>query len=96
MNTPPDARRRTVAIRAMPLSNAAAGETVRVVRIRAVGPEIQEMIAAGLSVGRVCVVFSQLPGGGVLLALDDRRLAVGCAAAAEIWVRLVDACREDS
>lgn len=82
---------RTTAVRAMQLANADVGEMVRIIRIRAEGREVQSMITAGLSVGRVCPVVGRLPGGGVLVALDDRRLAVGGGTAAEIWVRLVDA-----
>lgn len=81
---------RNVAVRAMPLAHADAGDTVRIVRIRAEGREIQEMMVAGLNVGRLCPVLGRLHGGGVLVALNDRRLAVGATIAHHIWVRLVD------
>lgn len=84
-------RGRATAVRAMPLVHADVGEVVRIIRIRAEGRDVQSMIAAGLCIGRVCPVVGRLPGGGVLVAVDDRRLAVGGATASEIWVRLVDA-----
>lgn len=89
-NPPISPRPQSMAVRAMPLSMANPGDTVRIVRIHAIGPDVQEMIAGGLTVGRVCPVLCRLPGDGVLLGLDDRRLAVGGAAAPEIWVRLID------
>lgn len=82
--------RSSEAVRAMPLAAAQEGETVRVVRFRGQGQEVKEMMAAGMCVGRVCPVFGKIPGGGVLVGIDNRRLAVGSSAAADIWVRLVD------
>ncbi|MFA6018762.1 MAG: FeoA family protein [Rhodospirillales bacterium] len=90
MNRTANSERSAVAVRAMPLAAAQEGETVRIIRFRGQGQEVKAMIAAGMNVGRVCPVFGKLPGGGVLVGIDDRRLAVGSSAASEIWVRLVD------
>ncbi len=81
---------RVVAVRAMRLTHADAGDVVRIVRIRAEGRDVQSMIASGLCEGRICPVVERLAGGGVLIDLEQRRLAVGSSTAAEIWVRLVD------
>ena len=78
----------------MPLAEAAAGDTVRVVRVDAragSGTGAGELIALGISAGRMFPVVEHLPGGGVLLDMDGRQFAIGGNAAAAIWVRLVDA-----
>lgn len=76
-------------VRALPLAQARAGETVRIVAVRGGGREMDELTAAGLAPGRLCVVLGQLPGGATLIGLDERRLAIGGTAAGDIWVRLV-------
>lgn len=90
MDTAPVGSGPVTAVRAMPLIHAELGDMVRVVRISAQGRDAQSMVAAGLAVGRVCAVVGRPPGGGVVVAVDGRHLAVGNSIASGIWVRLVD------
>ncbi|SEH43026.1 FeoA family protein [Magnetospirillum fulvum] len=82
-------RSTNVTVRALPLAQARAGESVRIVALRGGGREMDELAVAGLAPGRLCIVLGQLPGGATLIGFDERRLAIGGTAAAEIWVRLV-------
>jgi len=76
-------------VRAMPIAAARARDLVRVIAVRGVGREVEQLIAAGLTPGRVCTLAGHSPGGAVLLDLDGRQLAIGGNVARDIWVRLI-------
>lgn len=80
-----------VTVRAMPLADVQGGERVRVVALRGQGSrEMRELAAAGLSVNRCLDVANRQAGGGILVSLEGRRLAIGAEIARAIWVRLVE------
>jgi len=76
-------------VRAMPLSAARDRDLIRVIVVRGSGREIEQLIAAGLTPGRVCMLAGRGPGGAILLDLDGRQLAIGGNVASDIWVRLI-------
>ena len=76
-------------VRAMPLSAARERDLIRVIAVRGGGREIEQLIAAGLTPGRVCTLAGHGPGGAIRLDLDGRQLAIGGNVAPDIWVRLI-------
>ncbi|CCG09070.1 FeoA family protein [Pararhodospirillum photometricum] len=80
-----------VTVRALPLGEAREGDVVRVITFRGGGRAVEELLAAGLTPGRVCSVAGMGPGGAVLVDFEGRRLAIGGNVARDIWVRLVGA-----
>lgn len=85
------ARRRVAAsVRAMPLALVQDGERVRVVSLHGRSRDMEELIAAGLSVNRFLDVVNRQSGGGILVRLDQRRYAIGAGLSQAIWVRQVE------